>query len=355
MSPTISQPHAPIATPMKSPHYPLQHWLQWLHYLCRLQLNLLGLACICVNAGAAPINHYHAVSIPFYQDGQETLFIAIRAYENETQQTQFLAVNSETLATSLVNARDVKARRLEAGAAGYITLQKMNATPYMQAVHTEAEPPYPLLNDGLSHARTKMSGAFMTVDLCPSVRPFEQEFFQSLAAQSTLTGRPVPVTINITGLWLLSHPTEFTWLVTQRKLGRLDITWANHSFSHLYFPDVALENNFLLYPSTNLDNEIFDLEQLLLERGELPSIFFRYPGLVSDQHLITRVTELGLIPVGSDAWLAREEMPTQGSIVLVHGNGNEPQGIARALPLIGEFTWLPLNIALIPAAVSDAR
>ena len=39
----------------------------------------------------------------------------------------------------------------------------------------------------------------------------------------------------------------------------------------------------------------------------------------------------GLIPVGSDAWLAKNEVPSAGSIVLVHGNGNEPVGVEKLL------------------------
>ena len=40
---------------------------------------------------------------------------------------------------------------------------------------------------------------------------------------------------------------------------------------------------------------------------------------------------LGLIPLGSDAWLAKNEWPREGSIVLVHANGNEPLGVRRLM------------------------
>jgi len=34
-----------------------------------------------------------------------------------------------------------------------------------------------------------------------------------------------------------------------------------------------------------------------------------------------------LIPIGSAAWLAKGETPRAGSLILVHANGNEPEGI----------------------------
>jgi hypothetical protein len=43
---------------------------------------------------------------------------------------------------------------------------------------------------------------------------------------------------------------------------------------------------------------------------------------------------LGLVPVGSDAWLAKNQRPGEGSIVLVHANGNEPLGVRRFLELL---------------------
>jgi len=56
--------------------------------------------------------------------------------------------------------------------------------------------------------------------------------------------------------------------------------------------------------------------------------------LVSDTALFNKVTSFGLIPVGSDAWLAKNQTPTEGSIVLIHANGNEPYGIKKFIELI---------------------
>ena len=62
---------------------------------------------------------------------------------------------------------------------------------------------------------------------------------------------------------------------------------------------------------------------------------------------MTAVNELSLIPLGSDAWLAKGEAPRKGSFILVHGNGNEPKGVKLLLPILRnkEFRLLPLPAA----------
>ena len=65
----------------------------------------------------------------------------------------------------------------------------------------------------------------------------------------------------------------------------------------------------------------------MLSAGLEPSVFFRFPGLVSRPDVFEKVVALGLVPLGSDAWLAKSRQPpAEGSIVLVHANGNEPLG-----------------------------
>jgi hypothetical protein len=74
----------------------------------------------------------------------------------------------------------------------------------------------------------------------------------------------------------------------------------------------------------------------MVAAGLLPSCFFRFPGLVSTPAVFDEVEALGLVPLGSDAWLAKTRGPTSdGSIVLVHPNGNEPVGVRRFLELLG--------------------
>jgi hypothetical protein len=72
----------------------------------------------------------------------------------------------------------------------------------------------------------------------------------------------------------------------------------------------------------------------MLQNGLRPSTFFRFPGLVSDQQVVDSVLNYGIIPIGSDAWLAKGQKAYSGSIVLIHGNGNEPMGVKDFIRLL---------------------
>ena len=124
---------------------------------------------------------------------------------------------------------------------------------------------------------------------------------------------------------------------------------------HLYARGAPDEHNFLLEPGVDADAEILEVERLLIANGQTPSLFFRFPGLISSAPLMLAVRRHHLISLGADAWLALDQRPSAGSIVLVHANGNEPRGVklferdlARdALPLPFE----PLTAA--PNSVQD--
>ncbi|WP_150641817.1 polysaccharide deacetylase family protein [Pseudomonas fluorescens] len=156
----------------------------------------------------------------------------------------------------------------------------------------------------------------------------------------------VPVGISISGLWLLAHKPEFDWLVQQRKDKKINITWINHSYSHLYFSDLDFSENFLNWKDTRIEDEFLKVEQLLIKYGETPSVFVRMPGLVSNEKTVTQAQQLGLIPLGADAWLAKGQEPKNSSIVLVHANGNEPKGIEDGLQILDDWQWLDLKYAL---------
>ncbi len=51
--------------------------------------------------------------------------------------------------------------------------------------------------------------------------------------------------------------------------------------------------------------EVLEVGKILVSNNIAPSPFFRFPGLISDQTLIEKLEYLGLIPLGSDAWLAK--------------------------------------------------
>jgi hypothetical protein len=179
-----------------------------------------------------------------------------------------------------------------------------------------------LQNAGLTHGAGP--GDFVTGDLCPSKRPLDRVFFARLETASPHAS----VALGISGLWLVHHFDDFRWLVDQRNSGALDILWVDHTYHHPYLARLPLAANFLLTKGVDPEAEILDTERLLIANGETPSLFFRFPGLVSSDPLMQAVSRFHLVTLGADAWLAKGQQPQKGSIVLVHPNGNEPKGLA---------------------------
>jgi hypothetical protein len=149
---------------------------------------------------------------------------------------------------------------------------------------------------------------------------------------------PAPVALSITGIWMLQHPQDLEWLKQMQANHEIYITWINHSYNHRVSAKLPLKENFLLEPGTDINYEVLETEKAMLRNGLLPSVFFRFPGLVSDQQLVFKITDFGLIPIGSDAWLAKGQKPQAGSIVLIHGNGNEPVGVDDFIKLLRSKT-----------------
>ena len=281
----------------------------------------------------AVITEYRVLRVPA-RDGAGRVRLAIRSFKSDGV-AHLLVVDPVTF-----QSLDLPAATLSlSGAAAEASL---GSSPFMRALARYDSSPFPLQNGGITRASGAVGGMFLTVDLCPSRRPFELELFQALEA--TGKGEPVPVAVSISGVWLTNHPDELSYLQRETAAGRLAITWVNHSYHHTYDPRAPLARNFLLTPGTDFTAEVLELEQQLLSRGLVPSPFFRFPGLVSDAATVRRLRELSLIPIGSDAWLAKGETPRKGSFILVHGNGNEPKGVKLLLPMLrgGELRLLPL-------------
>ncbi len=290
---------------------------------------------------AATISDYRPVSVPC-SDARGALRLAIRACLCDGI-PHYLLVNPATLATTL---EPVAAT----GPAPADAAQKLAASLFTALLQRTATPPVSLQNHGITHALRQVEGKILTVDLCPSRRPMETGMFRALADLARASGRPIPVAIAITGAWLASHPEEINWLKEQERQGLLAITWVNHSLTHRYDPALPLAQNFLLTPGTDQQHEVLANEVKMLEQGLAPSPFFRFPGLVGNERLVALLRRLSLIPLGADAWLAKGEIPRPGSIILVHGNGNEPSGITRLMPLITgthPVRLIPLAEALI--------
>ena len=229
-------------------------------------------------------------------------------------------------------------------------MRAIQAPSRPEAAKTGAVSPY-LRNAGLVHGEG--SGAFITGDLCPSPRPLDRGILEKLATQGPRT----PVALSIAGKWLLHHTVDFHWLQEQNRTGALEITWVNHSFHHPYFIGIPLDSNFLLTPGIDMQAEIFDTERLLIANSETPSIFFRFPGLVSSPTQMETLRQNHLIASGADSWLVFMPPLRPGAVVLVHPNGNEPAGL-RLFSRLLDSQALPRPLRALneaPASVMTLR
>ncbi len=199
------------------------------------------------------------------------------------------------------------------------------STRFMRAVHVPDKPAAArasfLRNAGLVHGGGE--GSYITGDLCPAIRPLDRAFIDRLEK----LGPKTPVALAISGLWLTRHAADFQYLRERAQIGALDITWVNHSFHHPFVPGRDFGRNFLLTPGVDAQAEILDTEKLLIARGETPSVFFRFPGLISDAALMDAVRRNHLVSLGADGWLVFAAPLRPGAILLVHPNGNEPAGL----------------------------
>lgn len=269
---------------------------------------------IAPQAGAtgARVHDYAAVFESCAKDGETRL--ATRRMKVDGA-ALLLTVDPQTLKTTLERAACWRcAETAEAEQAD---------TRLMQAVRPPADPDRPpaLVNAGMIHG--KGAGSFITGDLCPTQKPLDRAFIEEVAAQ----GPGTPLTLAVSGAWIARHGADFAWLQDKRRAGAIDITWADHSYSHPYVPGLKDAQNYLLRPGVDLEREIFETEKILIAHGETPSVFFRFPGLVSDKALLNDLADKHLVALGADAWLALGPPPREGSIVLVHPNGNEPGGL----------------------------
>lgn len=292
------------------------------------------------------IQDYKKVFIPVYTK-EGTIKIAIRAYYS-AKQLFFVLVDPYSLKTCATPAVDLAYRYPEGieqkDGSRYFSIEQLHNTPYLQALNKYTIPSYEKYNCGATKS-DQLQNHFLTIDMCPSSKKFEEEFFLKLIKLSNQLYKPIHISLCISGLWMVSHEKELSWLKDQHHKGKLQITWVNHSFSHPYYRDLPVENNFLLFNKENFENEILESEKILLQHNIVPSPFFRFPGLISDETLMEKLKSLGLIPLGSNCWLAKGEEVTEGAFILVHGNSNEPEGINIIMPIIDKLNLLPIENA----------
>lgn len=308
----------------------------------RLFIFLFGVLCINPEAAVtAEIFNYEPTFELRRQKGQ--IHVIIREFMMDGVAT-VMTVDADTGVTSLRTKKSVRFWMP-------VSQSAAENSVYIKNLNRHAEPPFPLSNDGLTRNDERKSGWFLTVDMCQSSRAFEKEMYQRVAEMGR-PERPIPVAICMTGRWLKERPEEFAWLKTFASSDRVTVTWVNHSVTHPYQRNTPYKANFLLSKGVRFVSEVLDNEIIMLENGLLPSVFFRFPGLVSSSELVGKLRELGLITLGADAWLNIGQQPTAGSILLIHGNGNEPGGIQKFYDLIensagkNDPEFLPISEAL---------
>jgi len=174
--------------------------------------------------------------------------------------------------------------------------------------------------------------ACVTVDFCWSMRRFENPLFESLRHRKPGSQETVRPVFFISGRWLAQHPEEMHNLIVLGQEPGMAVTWGLHSWIHP--KDGGFMND--LSPE-EVRKDTLRLEEALLRWGIVPTVFYRFPGLVHDEERLRTILEMGLFSIDCESWLAmrvnNEEGPfaqpvQDGSIILVHGNGNEPKGIA---------------------------
>jgi len=273
--------------------------------------------------GAAPappprVENYRPVFEQCH-NGAGATRLAIRRFSIDGS-SLMLTVDPSSLATSLEHAQCWSCADTDDVAQKDTRFMRAAAAPSQHAVSSVKEPGV-VMNAGLSHGQG--DGSFITADLCPSRRPLDRAFLEKL---ETL-GPRTPIALSISGLWLMRHWADFEWLRQKSRAGLIEIAWVNHSFHHPYVPGRPPGDNYLLTPGVDMQAEILETERLLIANGETPSAFFRFPDLASNEALTEIVRRDHLVTLGADGWLVFAPPLRPGAILLVHANGNEPEGL----------------------------
>jgi hypothetical protein len=279
-----------------------------------------------INAQNEVSNYVTYIATANYKN---TDVVILRKFERAGQK-YFLVADSNTLETQIISAKGLN----EIPCTWEQLNERYKDKPYIRALGFAKTQSFAIQDAGIIHGYPKEKGITLTIDLCPSHKPLDRVIFNSLITEFSNIEKPVPIALSLSGRFMLTHSEDLIWLKSLEDEGEIRITWINHTYNHHYDPDVPLQDNFLLKPGTDIDFEVLGTEIAMIEHGLLPSVFFRFPGLVSDNTIVGKIIQYGLIPIGSDAWLAKGQQSASGSIVLIHGNGNEPTGVADFIKLL---------------------
>jgi hypothetical protein len=258
--------------------------------------------------------------------GRKLSVIRSATYQGEAVR---VVVDEESYATSLVAAAALSQSTRASSDADHV-----QDTPYARSLADLASGSHALASLAPSSPSVGADETFaLTIDMCQSHKPWEKRLFDWAVALSDKLHTPVPVGIAMTGVWAKAHPAELEQLSTWERSGKLAITWMNHSSTHpLHCLDASCRRaEFLTASSVDFDEEVLGEERVVLARGMMPSALFRFPGLVHDTNRLRQLSRLSLMPLDADGWIAKGQPIHSRAVVLVHGNGNEPEGIVGFL------------------------
>ncbi len=269
---------------------------------------------------AINISGYNAVFMPFH-DRSGRIKIAVRSFTQESKE-KILAIDAETFETEILERAALNA--------GDVPKVRLAKTPFMKALEKYTEVRDNDNRNGIKHGEdSALNGVFLTIDLCPSKKALDKGLFQRTIQLARLNKNQAYAAIAVSGLWIERHGEDLDWILNEAREKKLNIAWINHTYSHPYKKGLDDKRNFMLLPEARLTKEVFSNEVIMLQNSIVPSPFFRFPGLISDASLLKELKTLSLIPIDAGAWPAKGGDTKMGGIILVHGNGNEPQGIKR--------------------------
>ncbi|MCX7678456.1 MAG: hypothetical protein N2316_04485 [Spirochaetes bacterium] len=320
-------------------------------FVCMLHAQQLFVAPRITIYPTNKVTDYAVVMKPLVIANNSRRLFALRKF-TIVDKRFYLAVDIETLRTEIVPFNSTFENNKEY--TNTIMPAEKHVSPYFAALEFCNRPPYRLHNHGIRGFSKNCKGAVLTMDLCPSPYLLDRSPFHFVSSIFPKKEYPIPIAIAVSGKWLANHLDDIHWLISLQKNKIFDITWINHSFTH---PREYRENpkilskGFLLTKGIDVEAEINKTEIAMIEAGITPSVFVRFPGLVADEKIIKKVCELGLIPIGSNAWLAKGEKVRNGSIILIHANGREKKGVqilhtvlSKKKQLISQGKWSLFDI-----------
>ena len=267
---------------------------------------LIAAALLSVSLAAAVSEYRTFFAATRLADG--TPAIVIRRFTRD-HHSYGLLLRPRTLATEIAPLAG-----LEIAPAPLEDLRREFAkSPYDLALAEAAANSGKLQDAGITHSLPAERGISLTIDLCPSQKTAGPFPVRRHSGRLRRQRAAHPLAIAVSGIWMEKTRADLRWLAGLARSGRVTIDWIDHSYHHQYDPRLPLRRNFLLEKGVDLNEEVLKTEEKMMACGLTPSIFFRFPGLVSDQAEIMRTLALGLIPVGSDAWLAKKQKPGPGA------------------------------------------